>query len=61
MIMLGNGGSELAQSKKQRFYMRTAILGVLVVAIVFTVYSNLNKEKNAVLQVGDKAPDFAIS
>lgn len=52
--------SKLAQSKKRRFYMRTAILAVLVVAIVFTVYSNLNKEKNAVLQVGDKAPDFVL-
>ena len=51
---------KLAQSKKKRFYVRTAILAVLVVAIVFTVYSNLNKEKNAVLQVGDKAPDFVL-
>lgn len=50
----------MAKSKKQRGYIRTAILVVLTLAIVFTVYSNLNKEKNAVLQVGDKAPDFVL-
>lgn len=50
----------MAQSKKQRFYIRTFILAVLTIAIVFTVYSNLTKEKNAVLQVGDKAPDFVL-
>lgn len=58
--MLGKGGKEMAQSKKQRFYIRTVILVVLVIAIVATVYTNLNKEKNAVLRVGDKAPDFAL-
>ncbi|MEK4485341.1 thiol-disulfide oxidoreductase ResA [Psychrobacillus sp. FSL H8-0484] len=50
----------MAQSKKQRFYIRTFILVVLTIAIVFTVYSNLTKDKNAVLQVGDKAPDFVL-
>ncbi|TQR21072.1 thiol-disulfide oxidoreductase ResA [Psychrobacillus vulpis] len=50
----------MAQTKKQRFYIRTVILVVLTIAIVFTVYSNLTKEKNAVLQVGDKAPDFVL-
>lgn len=50
----------MAQSKKQRFYIRTAILAVLTIAIVFTVYSNLSKEKNAVLQVGDQAPNFLV-
>ncbi|MFF2752651.1 thiol-disulfide oxidoreductase ResA [Psychrobacillus sp. NPDC058041] len=50
----------MAQSKKQRLYIRTVILVVLTLAIVFTVYSNLNKDKITVLQVGDKAPDFAL-
>lgn len=50
----------MAQSKKQRFYIRAAILAVLTIAIVFTVYSNLTKEKNAVLQVGDQAPNFVL-
>lgn len=50
----------MANSKKQRGYIRTVILVVLTLAIVFTVYSNINKEKNAVLQVGDKAPDFVL-
>ncbi|QFF98669.1 thiol-disulfide oxidoreductase [Psychrobacillus glaciei] len=50
----------MAQSKKKRLYIRSVILVVLTLAIVFTIYSNLNKEKNAVLQVGDKAPDFVL-
>lgn len=48
------------EKKKKRFYIRTSILSVLVVAISFTIYSNLTKEKTAVLQVGDNAPDFAL-
>lgn len=48
------------EKKKKRFYIRASILSVLVVAIAFTIYSNLTKEKTAVLQVGDNAPDFAL-
>ncbi|GGA21946.1 thiol-disulfide oxidoreductase ResA [Psychrobacillus lasiicapitis] len=48
------------EKKKKRFYIRTSILTLLVVAIVFTIYSNLTKEKTAILQVGDNAPDFAL-
>lgn len=50
----------LAQSKQKRFYIRAVILVVLTLAIVFTIFSNVTKEKNAVLQVGDKAPDFNV-
>jgi len=46
--------------KKKRFYIRTIILGLMVAAIVFTIYTNLTKEKTALLQVGDEAPDFAL-
>lgn len=46
--------------KKKRFYMRTIILALMVVAIVFTIYTNLTKERTALLQVGDDAPDFAL-
>ena len=41
--------------------MRSAILVIMVAAIVFTIYSNLTKEKTAVLQVGDEAPDFVLT
>ncbi|WP_342525747.1 thiol-disulfide oxidoreductase ResA [Chryseomicrobium sp. FSL W7-1435] len=50
----------MAQSKKKRFYIRTAILTVLVIAIIGTIYVNVTKEKNAVLAVGDQAPDFQL-
>lgn len=40
--------------------MRTIILALMVVAIVFTIYTNLTKEKTALIQVGDDAPDFAL-
>lgn len=50
----------MATSKKKRFYIRTVILAILLVAIVSTIYVNLTKEKNAVLAVGDQAPDFQL-
>ncbi|MFJ8065983.1 thiol-disulfide oxidoreductase ResA [Psychrobacillus sp. NPDC096426] len=50
----------MENKKKKRFYMRLVILSLLVAAIVFTIYSNLTKEKTALLQVGDNAPDFAL-
>lgn len=50
----------MAQSKQTRFYIRTAILAILVVAIIGTIYVNVTKEKNAVLAVGDQAPDFQL-
>ncbi|MER2170674.1 MAG: thiol-disulfide oxidoreductase ResA [Psychrobacillus psychrodurans] len=46
--------------KKKRFYMRTIILALMVVAIVFTIYTNLTKDRTALIQVGDDAPDFAL-
>ncbi|MCK1997423.1 thiol-disulfide oxidoreductase ResA [Psychrobacillus psychrodurans] len=46
--------------KQKRFYMRLILLVLMVGVIVFTIYSNLSKEKSGVLQVGDVAPDFAL-
>lgn len=40
--------------------MRLVILAIMVVAIGFTIYSNISKERTSILQVGDKAPDFAL-
>lgn len=50
----------MAQTKQQRLIMRTVILAVLVVAIVYTIFTSATKEKVAVLNVGDKAPDFTL-
>lgn len=47
--------------KRNRLIMRTSILFILVVAIAFTIYNGLTKEKNELLQVGDSAPDFALT
>ncbi|MEK4083590.1 thiol-disulfide oxidoreductase ResA [Psychrobacillus sp. FSL K6-1415] len=47
--------------KKKRFYMRLILLVLMVGVITFTIYSNLTKEKNSVLQVGDEAPDFVLT
>ena len=47
--------------KRNRLIMRTSILFILVVAIAFTIYNELTKEKNDLLQVGDWAPDFALT
>jgi len=51
----------LATKKKNRFFMRTAILLVLAGAIGFTLYNNATKENREVLQVGDPAPDFKLT
>lgn len=47
--------------KQKRFYMRFVLLILMVGVIIFTIYSNLSKEKNGVLQVGDEAPDFVLT
>lgn len=50
----------MAQTKQKRFILRTIILSVLVLAIVYTIYNNATKEKVAVLGIGDEAPDFTL-
>ncbi|WP_017380390.1 thiol-disulfide oxidoreductase ResA [Paenisporosarcina sp. TG-14] len=50
----------MAQTKQKRFIVRTVILSVLVVAIVYTIYTNATKEKIEVLGIGDDAPDFTL-
>ena len=50
----------MMDKKKKRFYMRTVILLLMTVAIVFTIYSNLTKERTEILKAGDNAPDFAL-
>ncbi|WP_313894109.1 thiol-disulfide oxidoreductase ResA [Psychrobacillus sp.] len=47
--------------KETRAKIRFAILSILTIAIVFTIYSSLTKDKNEVLQVGDLAPDFVLT
>ena len=50
----------MAQTKQKRFILRTIILSVLVLAIVYTIYNNATKEKIEVLGIGDQAPDFTL-
>ena len=50
----------MAQTKQKRFIMRTVILSVLVLAIVYTIFNNATKEKVEVLGIGDEAPDFKL-
>lgn len=46
--------------KKRRFWMRTVILGLLVIAVGYSLYANLTKDKVQKVEVGEKAPDFAL-
>ncbi len=46
-------------NKSNRTYIRVAILGVLLLALVFAVYSSLEKDPNAV-KVGREAPNFSL-
>lgn len=40
--------------------MRSLILTILVLAIVFAIYTNFSKDKRDMLKVGDEAPDFSL-
>ena len=48
---------KLAANRKKRLVIRTIVLLVLAVAIVFTIAT---RDKVKVLAVGDKAPDFEL-
>lgn len=46
--------------KQKRAVMRTVILAILVAAIGYTIYNSATAEDVSLLEVGDKAPDFAL-
>lgn len=50
----------MAQTKQKRLIIRTVILAVLVIAIVYTIFTSATKEKVEVLGVGDEAPNFTL-
>lgn len=50
----------MAIKKKQRLYIRTVILAIMVVAVAYTLYANFTKDKHVQLAVGDQAPDFSL-
>lgn len=45
---------------KRRFYYRTAVLLLLVGAVIFALVANLNQEKE-IYRAGDPAPDFELA
>ncbi|RDU35018.1 thiol-disulfide oxidoreductase [Neobacillus piezotolerans] len=47
--------------KKRRLAMRTAILVLLVAAVVYTLYANFTKEERTRAAAGDMAPDFVLT
>ena len=46
--------------KKRRLVIRTLILLVLGLAVAFTLYSTLTKDKQTKVVIGQKAPDFTL-
>lgn len=46
--------------KKRRLIMRTIILAILALALVYTLYANFTKDSNETIKKGDTAPDFAL-
>jgi peroxiredoxin len=46
--------------KKRRFWIRTVILSVLVAAVGYSLYANYTKDKIQKVEIGKKAPDFAL-
>ncbi|WP_394237331.1 thiol-disulfide oxidoreductase ResA [Niallia oryzisoli] len=47
--------------KKKRLIIRSLILGIMFVAVIYTLYANFTKDTAGDLKVGDKAPDFVLS
>lgn len=52
------GGSIMG--KRQRLWVRTAILLLLAIAVGFSLYANFTKDKIQKVEVGEKAPDFEL-
>ncbi|WP_232696277.1 thiol-disulfide oxidoreductase ResA [Brevibacillus daliensis] len=44
--------------KEKRIYMRIGVLGILLIALVFAIYSSISKP--GLLKVGDEAPNFSL-
>ena len=40
--------------------MRTLVLSLLVIAVGYSLYANLTKDKDQKVEIGEKAPDFAL-
>lgn len=49
--------NQLVAKRKRRLFLRTVVLILLVVAVVFAITT---RDKSKVLAVGDKAPDFEL-
>ncbi len=48
------------KKKRNRLFMRTAILLMLVAAIGYTIYNSATADDVSLLEVGDDAPNFAL-
>ncbi|WP_042346277.1 thiol-disulfide oxidoreductase ResA [Bacillus massiliigorillae] len=48
-------------NKKRRLIMRSVVLGLLGIAILYTLYANFTKEDNKVVAKGQEAPDFVLT
>ncbi|MBO8176654.1 thiol-disulfide oxidoreductase ResA [Aeribacillus pallidus] len=46
--------------KKQRLMIRTIILALLAAVVIYTLYANMSKEDQAIVEKGDQAPDFVL-
>jgi len=47
--------------KKRRLVMRTVILLILGIAVIYTLYQNFTKDERLTVAVGEKAPDFILT
>ncbi|MDQ0213739.1 peroxiredoxin [Oikeobacillus pervagus] len=49
------------EKKKKRLMIRTIILAILVLAVGYTLYSNLTQQSKGKITEGEKAPDFVLT
>jgi peroxiredoxin len=60
IVMIEDARKKKKNKMKRRFIFRTIVLAILLVAVVFALVTNLNKD-NELYKVGDEAPDFELT
>lgn len=51
---------KMNNKKRNRLFMRSAVLLMLIAAIGYTIYNNATADDVSLLQVGDEAPNFVL-
>lgn len=59
--MQGGTFYNMSDKKKRRLFIRSVILIIMLIAVAYTLYASLTKDKQTKISVGQEAPDFVLS